>query len=150
MPFSSDGLEEKLQQLKGVEPPDAIGQERDAPEPKPTESKVATKRSDAAEQKIRAAKLQNDGVEEQQKRAQTDHEKYWEFRTDFGSFAKWNVAIWQACILAVVILHGARLLKVDRTILLTLITTTTINVFTFLIIVMKFVFSKSPAQPDAK
>ena len=53
---------------------------------------------------------------------------------------------WQACILAIIAFQGMGLLNIDTSVLIALLTTTTVNVFAFLVIVMKIVF----ASPDSK
>ncbi len=107
----------------------------------PKTKTVLSSRARLANSKVKASELENKGEEDRQGREQADHDNFWNFRTSFGWFARLNVSIWQVCILVVVICQGAGLLQIDHTILLALITTTTINVFAFLIIVMKFVFA---------
>ena len=73
-------------------------------------------------------------------RDRSNHWHNWVFRYVLGTFAVVNVSFWQWHILDIVKSNGTGHLALDTTVLVTLLTTTTINVFAFLIIVMKFVF----------
>ena len=68
------------------------------------------------------------------------------FPSSFRPICHLESVFWQACILAIIAFHGVGLLSIDTSVLIALLTTTTVNVFAFLVIVMKFVF----ASPDSK
>jgi hypothetical protein len=79
-------------------------------------------------------------------RDRSNHWHFWRFRYVLAVFAVIDITIWQYCVFDIVKLQGSGQLVIDTTVLVTLLTTTTINVFAFLIIVMKFVFASTDSK----
>ncbi|MEO6453828.1 MAG: hypothetical protein ABIN97_07155 [Ginsengibacter sp.] len=68
-------------------------------------------------------------------------------RIKYAKWTFWLTVIWILVVLAFVFFSsyrpkGKKILEMSDTILITLITTTTVNVFAFFILVMKFLFNK--------
>ena len=145
MPSDSEDDHSKFKDLFRTDPlADTPPADRSPP---PPTKELDTPRSKEAEKHVLdAARLKNVGERDRLDRLKLDHTHIWDFRRRFGRFAVWNVVFWQACILAIIAFHGVGLLNIDTSVLIALLTTTTVNVFAFLVIVMKFVF----ASPDSK
>ena len=91
--------------------------------------------------------LENTEFERDSERKHVEHAQLIQFRRALVQFAKWNVGLWQLIILVIIFLQGFKLLNLEVSVQITLISTTTLNVFGFLYIVLKFVF---PQRDTAK
>jgi hypothetical protein len=70
-----------------------------------------------------------------------------EFRAFYSNAIFWVTVLWVVAILVVTILCGKDILCLDNKVLIALISTTTVNVFAFFVLVVKYMF-QSPKEPN--
>lgn len=111
-------------------------------------------KADEFRQKLKAQRLANTRKNIQNKKSQAeldefvksnardalDHWRIWTLRIVLTIIWLLMAVAWQITIVILVCLQGAKLIEIDQTVLMTLITSTTANIFGLLVIVMKFVF----------
>jgi len=92
---------------------------------------------------INRLELERDRLKEELAQLKNTYKHTWRFRYTFGIVAAFLVVAWQAAILCIVYRLGANTIHLDPSVTITLLSTTTVNVFGFLVIVLKFVFPSS-------
>lgn len=117
----------------------------DVPRQPPPPPKKPQKREDALEKSLasaakKAADLANRATEQRLEHDRADHKQILVLRSVMGFFGLAVVVWWQIRILSIVEDQGKAVLNIQESVLLAIVTTTTVNVFGFLVIVMKFVF----------
>lgn len=123
--------------------PDVAASAPPPPEAKPRKPKPKP-RAKKAEKSIED--IERDAAEDKRQRDQSDHRQLVRLRWVLGLVSLAIVIAWQFSVLCILYHQGNGFLNIPESVLLTLLTTTTVNVFGFLLIVMRFVF---PSQKTA-
>lgn len=90
-------------------------------------------------QEIRRLKIQNDVREGQSQKIKDDNEA----RKLHSGLIFLLVFIWLITVLVIIILNGARVLNLSDKVIITLLSTTSINVIGLLVIVANYLFNKN-------
>ena len=121
--------------------------------PKKPRNKPTREERTRTKEALRGLKLTNDktqtDIDEQKHRivtSRSDNYNIWLLRMLLSLAGLIIVVAWECCILRLVWSQGEGKINLDPTVLLALVTTTTVNVFGLLVIVMKFVFSEVPEK----
>ena len=96
--------------------------------------------------KEESLQLENEARRQQLDQLANDHRQILKLRWILGISGLLIVVFWQFCILGLVYLLGVGQITIPQPVMLTLISTTTINVFGLLIIVLQFVFPRRPTS----
>lgn len=106
-----------------------------------SEPNTASKRKTKTEQDL--DKLRVAAARSKIEREHQIHEDTWDLRKEFGRAMKWLVVGWTLLIFGLLICQGSNWLQLTDTVVVTLLTTTTANIFAFLYIILKFLFPSS-------